>query len=68
MSLRENPHFQEAEEHKLEPMIRLPLVDALRRISSKQGTVNFLVYVQLDCHYMTSRKYRFSDIQGFGLN
>uniref|UniRef100_A0A8R1U0M1 Complex I-15 kDa n=1 Tax=Onchocerca volvulus TaxID=6282 RepID=A0A8R1U0M1_ONCVO len=38
MSLRENPHFQEAEEHMLEPIIRLPLVDALRRISSKQDT------------------------------
>ncbi|KAM3721194.1 Mitochondrial import inner membrane translocase subunit [Dirofilaria immitis] len=38
MSLRENPHFQEAEEHMLEPVIRLPLVDALRRLSSKQDT------------------------------
>ncbi|VDM97852.1 unnamed protein product [Thelazia callipaeda] len=38
MSAREAPHFYEAEEHMLEPAIRLPLVDALRRLSSKQDT------------------------------
>ncbi|VDN31127.1 unnamed protein product [Gongylonema pulchrum] len=37
MGTREQPHFQEANERMLEPMIRLPLVDMLRRLSSKQG-------------------------------
>ncbi|VDN22923.1 unnamed protein product [Gongylonema pulchrum] len=39
MGTREQPHFQEANERMLEPMIRLPLVDMLRRLSSKQDTI-----------------------------